>query len=48
MKTITYNTLRELWDSSIMHNVEIFETNTSYSFRLFRNRNTTELHICKK
>ena len=48
MKTITYTNFDALLRLALKHGKTVYETDTSYSFRLFKGKNYTELHIMQK
>jgi hypothetical protein len=48
MKTITYTTFHSIAKEANKRGVSLYETNTSYSFRIFEGKNCTELHIYQK
>lgn len=48
MEIIHYQELDKLRKSAIRLGKEVLETDVSYSFRLFDNKQTTELHILYK
>ena len=48
MKIRKYNTLDAITKEANQQGKELFETNVSYSFRIFVNKQTTFLHIFYK
>lgn len=48
MKIIKYDTLPDLQQSALLLKQEVYETFVSYSFRIFENKNTKELHVFYK
>lgn len=48
MKIRKYNTLDAITKEANQQGKELFETNVSYSFRIFINKQTTFLHIFYK
>lgn len=48
MKIRAYNTLEAITKEANKQKVQLFETNVSYSFRIFINKQTTFLHIFYK
>ena len=48
MKIINYKTKQELSDAAKLRNEELYETDISFSFRLFEYKQCTELHIYYK
>lgn len=45
MKIIKYKSLQELQEQANNKGVELFQCDVSYSFRIFKNRQTIEFHV---